>query len=208
MNTIIQFDIMKKLSQNMQKYKSKNPVVIWFLNNFYSELNLILNDLEKPKLVLDAACGEGFTIQKLKNQFKSSEIFGVDKSENALKTAKSIAPEMTIKKGLIEEIPFKADSFDLVLALEILEHLSEPKKGLKELNRVTKKYCVISVPNEPWFSWCNVLRLKNISRIGKNKEHLNFWNKNESIALISRFFEIKKVATPFPWVMLLCEKKQ
>lgn len=197
---------MEKQSQNLQKYKSKNPVVILLLNNFYKEINLILRDLEKPKRVLDAACGEGFAVQKIGNMLAGADIFGLDKSEDVLNIAKSVAVQMTTKKGRIENIPFESNKFDLVFALEILEHLKNPEQGLKEINRVCKKYCIISVPNEPWFSWCNVIRLKNVKRLGRNKEHVNFWGKKEIVELVGKHFKIKKIRAPFPWTIILCKK--
>jgi len=197
---------MKTLSQNLQKHKSKNPAVRFLLNNFYEKLSLLLGSVESAK-VLDAGCGEGFTVKRLGSQLKQSEIFGVDTSEEALNFAKDIAPKMNLKKGNIMQIPFQDSYFDLVLAIEVLEHLENPEKALSELKRVTKNYCIISVPNEPWFSWCNILRLKNVVRLGKNKEHINFWDKNEIVSLANEFFEVKEVVLPFPWIILLCKKK-
>ncbi|NIO20358.1 MAG: methyltransferase domain-containing protein [Candidatus Aenigmarchaeota archaeon] len=48
----------------------------------------------------------------------------------------------------IKRLPFKNNSYDAVLAFEILEHLpwEEVDKALKELHRVTKKYVIISIP--------------------------------------------------------------
>jgi ubiquinone/menaquinone biosynthesis C-methylase UbiE len=195
-----------KPSQNLQKYESKNPLLCLLLNRFYQEVNKVLKEIEPPKRVLDAGCGEGFAIQKLGKHFSKANIFGIDKSETALKIAKSIAPKMKTKKARIESIPFEDNYFDLVLALEVLEHIENPEKGLKEIRRVCRNHCIVSVPNEPWFSLCNVLRLKNLRRLGKNEEHLHFWNKKESIELIRKFFEIKKVSTSFPWVIFLCKK--
>lgn len=46
--------------------------------------------------------------------------------------------------------PFKNESFDLVTSLEVLEHLPQEdfKRGISELQRVSKKYILITVPNE------------------------------------------------------------
>ena len=47
----------------------------------------------------------------------------------------------------VAALPFKDHSYDLVLCCEVLEHLpfAKVKKAFKEMNRVTKKYAVISI---------------------------------------------------------------
>lgn len=50
---------------------------------------------------------------------------------------------------LKETLPFDDDSFDVIFSLEVLEHLSVPKKSLQEIRRVLRKdgYLVITTPN-------------------------------------------------------------
>jgi 2-polyprenyl-3-methyl-5-hydroxy-6-metoxy-1,4-benzoquinol methylase len=96
----------------------------------------------------------------------------------------------------------------LVLCTEVLEHLDDPQKGLKELVRVSKKYLVVSVPNEPFFVLAQLARGKNWSRFGNDIEHINHWTmfgfpkfvkKNAKVKILARRF-------PFAWTMLLLEK--
>ena len=95
--------------------------------------------------ILDAGCGNGIFINYLKNQpRKFIKIHGVDRSQAALKF---VTTEKT--EASIEKLPFDEDEFDLVTCLEVLEHLPQPLfiKALVELTRVSKKYIIISVPN-------------------------------------------------------------
>lgn len=50
------------------------------------------------------------------------------------------------------QLPFKKDTFDTVLCLEILEHVKQPLEVLKEINRVLKPGCVLilSAPQNYW----------------------------------------------------------
>jgi hypothetical protein len=52
--------------------------------------------------------------------------------------------------GTIIDLPFRNESFDLVTCLEVLEHLphEEFKKGISELQRICRKYIIITVPND------------------------------------------------------------
>jgi len=106
-------------------------------------------------------------------------------------------------------LPYKDNAFDLVLCTEVLEHLDDPQKGLKELVRVSKKYLVISVPNEPFFMFAQLVRGKNWSRFGNDIEHINHWTmfgfpqfvkKNANVKILAKRF-------PFAWTMLMLEKK-
>ncbi len=48
----------------------------------------------------------------------------------------------------IRDLPFENDSFDLVMACEVLEHIpwEDVEKALYEIHRVTKKHALISIP--------------------------------------------------------------
>ena len=49
--------------------------------------------------------------------------------------------------NLEKKLPFKDSSFDIVTALDVLEHLDNPHSAIKELCRVAKKAVFISLPN-------------------------------------------------------------
>ncbi len=53
----------------------------------------------------------------------------------------------------IQQMAFEDGAFDIVLALEVLEHVGDPVRAMKELRRVAKRQLIVSVPNEPWFSF-------------------------------------------------------
>lgn len=48
---------------------------------------------------------------------------------------------------------FDDQQFDVVIALEIVEHVPDPVKALHELRRIARRQLIISLPNEPWFSF-------------------------------------------------------
>lgn len=94
--------------------------------------------------VLDVGCGNGIFVNNLpRGRFK--RIVGLDKSPIALKWVKK---EKVC--GDISSIPFKDRSFDLVCCLEVLEHLLQEiyPKVLMEICRVSKRYILITVPNQ------------------------------------------------------------
>lgn len=93
--------------------------------------------------VLDVGCGDGRITNRLVSKY--GRVCGLDGSEEALKHVKS----ETVLGG-VAPLPFPDKSFDLVLCCEVLEHLpfETYPAALKELERVAKKYILISVPND------------------------------------------------------------
>ena len=95
--------------------------------------------------VVDVGCGNGLFLNYLSGRVSSEslKLLGVDTSESALKYVKTDKA-----LGNISKLPFESKSWDLVSALEIIEHLSvdEYEAGLRELARVSRKYILISVP--------------------------------------------------------------
>ena len=115
-----------------------------------NELNLKPHDV-----VLDAGCGLGRHLRHLA-RMPELKIFGIDKNTWALtETAKSVAamPDAQSKDYLfsiadITKLPFADSSFDCVICSEVMEHIPDHEKALKELDRILKPQgtLVVSVP--------------------------------------------------------------
>src|SRR5258708_16302348 len=192
-------------TDNFIKHTHKNPLQQLLINNFFKTLIKTIQPLHLES-ILDVGCGEGFTLNKLKAAGIGKKLEGIEYLDEAIKLGKKYHPDIVIKKGTIYDLPYKDNSFDLLLCTEVLEHLEYPKKALKELVRVTKRYCLLSVPNEPIFMASNFLRGKNLSRWGNDIEHINHCSKYGFEILVGKELQILKIKTPFPWTMILAEK--
>lgn len=192
-------------TDNYKKHTSKNPIQKFLIGNFLDTLVVEAGKL-KPKSILDVGCGEGFTLQRLKKSNIGERLAGIDFSDKAIEIGSNLHPELQLKKGSIYEIPYPNDIFDLVICTEVLEHLDNPGWALAELRRVTKKYCLISVPHEPWFMLGNFLRGKNLSRLGNDREHIQHWSRNGIKKLINNFLDVVDVKSPFPWTLVFAKK--
>lgn len=109
-------------------------------NRIKTTIDLIPDDVQS---VLDVGCGDGRIINRLQGKYE--RICGLDVSQNALEHVKT-----SKVKGSLENLPFLDNSFDVLICCEVLEHLPHPifQKAIKELERVSKKYILISVPNK------------------------------------------------------------
>lgn len=193
-------------TDNYRKHTTQSFIQRVLINNFFNTLLSLVRTI-KVDAVLDVGCGEGFTLQKLKQAHLGSQYEGIEYSEIAIALGKRIHPDLVFRHGDIYQLPYKDKAFDLVICTEVLEHLENPKAALTELVRVSKRYCLLSVPNEPFFRGGNFLRGKNWSRWGDDIEHIQHWSNNSFENFVEKGgIKILIKKTPLPWTMILGEK--
>ncbi len=204
------FDSLHPLSfmhttDNYRKHKTSSSLQKKLLANFNS---VLLEEVKKinPDSILDVGCGEGFTLEKIRKAGIGKKLEGVDFLDRAIELGKKEHPKLTLKQGSIFDLKYKDNSFDLIICSEVLEHIDDPEKGLQELVRVSKKYCLLSVPNEPFFMMGNFLRGKNLSRFGNDIEHINHWAFWQFKNMVSQYMTIRTVRYPIPWTLIVAEK--
>lgn len=97
-----------------------------------------LLDLRPGEKILDAGCGTGvFTLDYLA---KGAEVVGLDVSGPMLRLAvkKAAGYPFSAIRGDMLQLPFKDNAFDKVVSVTALEFISDAKKALDELFRVTR----------------------------------------------------------------------
>lgn len=135
------------------------------------------------------------------------EITASDISRKVIEKARKEFPHLKFKVNSIYKLEEENGSYDLVVASEVLEHLEYPEEALEELFRISKQYVFVSVPHEPIWRIANFLRGKYWLSLGNTPGHIQHWNKNKIIKLVSKYGDIRSVNTPFPWIMILSEKR-
>jgi 2-polyprenyl-3-methyl-5-hydroxy-6-metoxy-1,4-benzoquinol methylase len=190
---------------NLEKHTNQNPISQFFLNNFKQLLLEQIKQL-KPESILDVGAGEGFTLEMIRLSKVTKKIEGIEYMDEAINLGKKINPKVKIKKGDIYKLPYKTNSFDLIICTEVLEHLENPKKALTELKRVAKKYIILSVPNEPLFTFQRIMRGKNILKFGAHPEHIQHWSTEKFERFVAKQIKIIDLKTPLPWIMVTAKK--
>lgn len=195
-----------EITFNYLKYSSINRLRRQMTDNFYSSVIAELSKIMTGN-VLDVGCGEGYTLNRLVRAGIGNCLVGIDVSETAIILGKKLFPDLTLIQGDIYNLPFDDNLFDTVICTEVLEHLREPQKAIRELKRVSNKYLLLSVPNEPLASLRNLVIGKNIRRLGRTKGHLNTWNRHSFCNLVKQEeLNILGRSTPFPYTILLLAK--
>jgi ubiquinone/menaquinone biosynthesis C-methylase UbiE len=96
------------------------------------------------KSVLDIGPGRADFLNSIKTNY---EITGVDMNIERVKCCNEILQQDAVQLGNLEKgLTFGDNSFDTVTCMEVLEHLEEPEKSLKELVRISRKRVIITVP--------------------------------------------------------------
>lgn len=183
------------------KYLSKNIAKQLLIKHYFHTIYKTLRNLKLPldcipPRVLEIGCGAGFSTQYLTKMFsnmESSEYRG-----DLIEQAKERNPTIQIRQESIYNLKRDDNSFDMVVVLEVLEHLKYPWVALLEVKRVSSKYCLFSVPYEPLWSLVHVC--------GDDPGHIWHLRKEDFECLISEYFTIISRATSFPWQIILAEK--
>jgi len=142
---------LRKVKLKFQQYKLHCNLGkrFWY---FTSKTNLIRQVIKKsdsanltPLYILDVGCGTGANLQMLSGFGKS---FGLDNSLAALYFCKKNNISNLIIGNVTEDLPFRDEQFDLVCAIDLLEHLQEETQALREMRRILKRGAslIITVP--------------------------------------------------------------
>jgi 2-polyprenyl-3-methyl-5-hydroxy-6-metoxy-1,4-benzoquinol methylase len=152
-------------------------------------LNLIVSLVPKDtSTLLDVGCGVGIFLDLLYKKRKIKGM-GIDISEDKVNLARK--HNILVEKGNVGSLRFDDCSFDVVTALEVLEHLpyGTYKKALKEIARCAKKAIIISVPyNEKR----QFIKCPYCGTIFNPNYHLRVFNENTLSSLFPGF-KVKKM---------------
>ncbi len=104
------------------------------LESFCERIIADLNIKDRQARILDVGCGTGANLEMLA---RFGEAEGVDISADALAFCHARGIER-VRQGAAEQLPFEDGSFDLVTALDVVEHLDDDAAGLSEMRRVLR----------------------------------------------------------------------
>jgi 2-polyprenyl-3-methyl-5-hydroxy-6-metoxy-1,4-benzoquinol methylase len=109
---------------------------------------LLTENLENQS-VLDAGAGTGYFSERAKQ--RKAHVISVDLGVSLLRRVGARAGT-TLAAGDITSLPFLANTFDVVISSEVIEHTGDPRRAVVELGRVLKPggILVLTCPNQAW----------------------------------------------------------
>jgi len=109
-------------------------------------------ELPDPARILEAGCGTGGNLAVFE---ALGTVSAFEPYEPAVSIAQGRYPGAEVREGSLPDLlPFDAQSFDLVAALDVLEHIDDDASALEKLISLAKLdgYVVLTVPTHP-FLW-------------------------------------------------------
>ena len=122
------YPIMFRIEQSHWWYAGRRKILASFIEDICRRVT------DRRPRILDVGCGTGANLLML-SQFGDAE--GVDISEDALAFCRERGLA-NVKLGAAEKLPYDDGTFDLVTALDVVEHLDDDLSGLVEMRRVLR----------------------------------------------------------------------
>jgi ubiquinone/menaquinone biosynthesis C-methylase UbiE len=154
----------------------------------FKTVNLIGKWVEEDIRLLDVGCGDATVISCLKR----GNLFGLDISHNILEMATD-DPRLRLIQAYSEKMPFRRSVFDVVVCLEVLEHVEDPKSVLREIRRIVKPggRVLISIPVASYWRIIN-FRLRGRPETYLDElEHITEYSRIR----LKRFTSVKRFLT-------------
>lgn len=190
-------------SSNLRKYQSHNPVVQFLLRRFFRQLVRQVTELQ-PKTVIDLGCGEGVVANVLLKYLGRIQYLGYDKDAVAIREAGRRNPDAVFRRTDIFDLQPAPDSADVILCLEVIEHIEDTDKLLKHIARLRANHLIVSVPWEPFFRLGNLCRGQYLRRLGNHPEHIHCFGTRSLRTALTRHFQEVRVERSFPWLFGVC----
>lgn len=182
------------------KYASGNPIEARLMRGFFAALDDTIGS-QPPSRILEVGMGEGHVSARIIDRFPGVPFHGVDLPDPALASNWHDVGALGSFAD-ITRLPFSDDQFDLVLAIEVLEHVPDPDAALAELARVGSDRLVASVPREPIWRAMNLARGKYLKELGNTPGHIQHWSAKGFAALVGRHATVDTRRAPLPWTMV------
>jgi SAM-dependent methyltransferase len=89
--------------------------------------------------LLDAGCGSGGMLAKLRQEFPEADLTGIDDSAHAIEICRERNTGARLLRAGVHELPFPAESFDVILSLDVWTHASvDDSLAAHETHRVLR----------------------------------------------------------------------
>jgi ubiquinone/menaquinone biosynthesis C-methylase UbiE len=192
----------------LKEYESENFITRFLLNNLFKNIGRIKPLLPPDAKLLEAGCGLGISSLRIHSMLPDYEMEVSDFDEIFIREMRANKFPLKVTHESVLDLQRTDASFDCVFLLEVLEHIDDYEKALSELFRVSKKYVVISVPNEPLWRILNMARGKYLKDFGNTPGHINHWSAFSLIKTISNYGIVRNIQYPLPWLVVFAEVKQ
>jgi len=184
------------------KHESGSPLVRLAVRRYRREIQRLVTRIHFDS-ALEVGSGEGYILSYIRLVRPDVYLVGSDITHQMVLVGRAQEKKARWCVARAENLPFVDQSFDLVLACEVLEHLTCPEAALMQARRVSRRFCIITTPNEPLWRLLNVVRGRYLRDGGNTPGHIQHWSARGISRLVSRYFQILHVSRVLPWTFVL-----
>ena len=156
----------------------------------------VIAQVPESGALLDIGCGVGVLLRKIREARPQVSLMGADISAAAIEILEKQGIQGVV--GGFPKLPLEDDRFDVVLASEVLEHLSDPDQAVRDILRLVKPdgRVILTVPDD-----C----------LGPEEEvqHLRKYTHETFMAQLSPYFEqVAMTSVPdlgYKFLVAVCE---
>jgi ubiquinone/menaquinone biosynthesis C-methylase UbiE len=183
------------------KYGTTNPLERRVMQNFFGALERAL-PTTPPERIVEVGAGEGEVVGRVvQGRWPAASMVVLDLPDETL-AGRWRARGLAGTFGSASALPFPDRAADLVLAIEVLEHVDDPDAALREISRVARGDVVLSVPREPLWRVLNVARGRYVRMLGNTPGHIQHWSTGAFTKLVSQHLEVTGTWRPLPWTLV------
>lgn len=102
--------------------------------SIWSEVKKFIDQIPTNSIILDAGCGNGKNMVYLKN--KGYSVKGIDFSNKLLQVCKD--KNLDVEEADIRSLPYEDNSFDYVISIAVIHHLSTEKDRYQAINEMLR----------------------------------------------------------------------
>lgn len=135
------FADLRRVEDSYFWFRSRTKLLVRMLNRYFPTAGSIL----------EIGCGTGFVLSAFEQAYPRAAIRGTEIYSEGLRFAKDRLPKAEFFQADARRLPYR-DEFDIIAALDVLEHIDEDERVLGEMFRATRTGggVIVTVPQHMW----------------------------------------------------------